>query len=192
MSKPTWAVIAQAIADTIATASGLTTIWRYQDQNQPALDYVDLALGPLLPQGLDWVDESYDNTQPAHSQIALTVVGTREVTLSVQVWSQSTVETIAKTTAEATADAIATKLRLPAARDALAAVGVVPFDPGPAEWRPAIVQANFRGRATLDVRCRMPARALQEFADYIASVAGTAKVTGTADGTEIDIPFTAQ
>lgn len=157
----------------IATASGLTTIWRHQDGPAPALDYVDLSLGAAATVGVDFVDERYDSGQPSGQQIVLTVGGVREVALQIQVWSAAKVEEVAKATALSILDGIVTKLRLPTAREALRAVGVTPFDPGPTNWLPTIVQVGFRGRATCDVRCRMPARALQEYADFIANIHGT-------------------
>jgi hypothetical protein len=116
------------------------------------------------------------------------VGGVREVPLQIEVWSSALVETANKATALSILDAIVTKLRLPLARTALANVGVTPFDPGPANWLPSIVAVGFRGRANCDVRCRMPARVLQEFTDYIAEVQGTTYITGVTYG-EVDLPF---
>lgn len=103
-------------------------------------------------------------------EVAITVGGVRNVALQIEVWSSSLIDQVAQPTALSTCDAIVTRLRLPLARQALAAVGVAPWAPGPTQWIPSIVSIGFRGRATCDYMCRMPARALQEFAAYIASV----------------------
>lgn len=189
MSQPTWQEISTTIRSVIATASGLTTIWRFQNANQPALDYLDIALGSAATQWVDWVDESYDESRPSGQQIVLTVGGLREVPLKLQAWSAAVVDEVAKATALSILDAVVTRLRLPRARDALAAVGVTPFDPGPVLWVPPVVSAGFRGRATCDVRCRMPARALEEYADWIAHIEGSVQVLD-GDG-EVIVPFEA-
>ena len=186
----TWVQIADALQATIAAASELTTIWRDQDANAPALDYVDLALGAISTQWIDWIDERYDAGRPEHEQVVLTVGGLREVVLKLEAWSGAKVETVAEATARATLDRVMTKLRLPAARDALAAVGVTPFDLGTVQWVPPVVSAGFRGRAICDVRCRVPAQALEEYADWIAALRATATVTGNPAG-PITLPFRA-
>jgi hypothetical protein len=230
VSQPALSTIWQTIADTIAAASGLTTVWKYQNANQPATDYVALSLGAFITDGFDYTQETpapdwtalttyavgdrvlndtgpltytcitagesaasggptgtgsdiTDGTAhwkfiPAGSEVAIAVGGVREVALQIEVWSAAVVEEIAKVTAVSACDAIVTKLRLPTARNALAVVGMTPFDPGPSNWIPSIVAARFRGRATSDVRCRIPARALTEYAGFIASLTATATVTG--------------
>ncbi len=178
MSQPTWAQIAAGIQGAIATASNLAAIWRHQSVGQPAVDYVGLSLGAAITEGADYTQERYDAARPAHSQITITTAGVREVALQLEVWSASVVESGAAASALSILDGIVTRLRLPTARSALAAVAVVPFDPGPTNWLPSIVSAGFRGRATCDVRCRMPARAIVEYADWIGSVAVVATIDG--------------
>lgn len=112
------------------------------------------------------------------SEVSLSVGGVREVALQLEVFSVEVVEQIAKVTALSRLDQIVTLLRLPTAREALAAVGFTPFDPGPVQWVPTIISIGFRGRATCDIRCRLPARALTEYAAYIASLTGTANIGG--------------
>ena len=76
------------------------------------------------------------------------------------------------------------------ARDAFAAVGIVPFDPGPVNYVPDVVAIGFRGRAVCDVRCRMAARVIEEYTTYINSVAGTATISGMSGG-PVAVPFSA-
>lgn len=106
----------------------------------------------------------------SNAQASLSVGGVRNVPLQIEVWSASLIEETAKATALSIADQIVTKFRLPVARDALAAVGVTPWDMGAANWSPSIVSIGFRGRASVDITCRMPARAYPEFATFIASL----------------------
>lgn len=127
----------------------------------------------------------------AGAQFALTVGGMREVALQMEAFTGPPPATSDPAfglveakgeTARALMDRVVTRLRLPTARNALLAVGVVPFDPGPVNWIPDVVSVGFRGRASCDVRCRMPARALSEFAAGIASVSGTITVQGGPAG----------
>jgi hypothetical protein len=185
VSQPTWKQVQDALRTAISVAGGLPTIWRDQDANQPGADYVGLSLGRVATVDVDWVDERYDDEA---GQIALTLAGTREVMLQIEVWSTRTVEKVAEETARATCDKIVSKLRLPLARNAFKAVGVVPFDPGPTNWVPSVVAAGFRGRAQCDVRCRMPARAYKEYANWIEGIAGYATIMGLPGG-EVTVPF---
>lgn len=180
MSTPTWAELADAIQSAIAGASGLTTIWKDQNADAPVVDYVTLELGSLAPVGQDYVTTSTDLGQPKGQEVALTVGGLREVALQIEVFSSATVESVGAASARQTADFIATRLRLPTARTTLAWAGVSILAPGPVNYVPEIVGLGFRGRASLDVRCLMPARPLVERVAYIASFGGTARVSGSS------------
>jgi hypothetical protein len=175
MSQPTWATIASTIQGVIAAASGLPTIWRYQDADQPALDYVAISLGASTQEGYDYAQESYDSVG---NRTAITAAGVREVPLTIEVYSASTVEAAGKASALQTLDGVLTALRLPSARGTLAGVGVVPFDWSSANYAPTIVAVGFRGRATTDVRLRMPARALVQYADWVASITAQVSTNG--------------
>jgi len=122
-------------------------------------------------------------------EVQLTLGGVREVALQLEVFSAATVEETARQTALSRCSQIVARLRMPTARDALKAVAFVPFDPGPVQWLPSIVAAGFRGRATCDIRCRMPAEALREFVGYIAALDGTTTVH--AGGADVSAPFSA-
>lgn len=189
---PTWKEIADAIWATVATASGLETIWRNQNKNAPPLDYLDISLGNISTVWVDWIEERYVAGNDDGEQIELTVGGLREVPLQLEAWSSALVEDTARATALTILDNVVTKLRLPTARAMLASVGVTPFDPGPVLWVPSMVSAGFRGRATCDIRCRMPARALQEYADWVETVSGDVEIANPAAPSGaplITIPF---
>ena len=235
--QPTWAAIEAGLLAAVANASGLSTIWSFQNSDSPALDFVRLSLGTLAVDGIDYIDERIapawsastayavgdrvlNDTGPrtyactaagtsagsggptgtaaaitdggvtwafvaAGSEIALTTAGVREVALEVEVFTASTVEAVGKAAALSVLDKILGKLRLPTARGAFAAVGVVPFDPGPAAWIPDLVSVGFRGRAVATVRCRMPARAFAEYTTWIAQTTVGATIKGSASGADI-------
>ena len=237
---PTALEVWSTVQAVIAAASGVTTIWKHQSADQPALDYVALSLGSYLTDGIDFTitadvpdwtaTTAYDATDrvindggrtyscttagisagsggPTGTGTAITdgtvvwsfvaaggeqeisLVGVREVALQLEVWSSAVIEQIAKVTALSRCDQIVGLLRMPTARDALAAVGFTPFDPGAVNWLPSIVAVNFRGRATCDIRCRVPAYALRQFTGYIASISGT--VTVDNDGDTLTVPIAA-
>lgn len=251
--QPTWAVIEAAFQSTIATASGLTAVWAYQNANAPSNSYIRLSLGSLLPLFVDFIDErdvpawaastayavgdrvandtnkTYNCTTAGTSAaspatgpsgtgasiadgsvvwayvseaagIAQTVVGTREVALQLECFTGPAPGSVSPSvglveasgaTARRILDETVTRLRLPTARGTLAAVGVVPFDPGAVNWIPDLVSIGFRGRATCDVRCYMPARALVEYANFIASLSGVATIEGVIGVDSVAVPFAA-
>ena len=184
MTAPTpWATAADAIQAAIVAASGLTAAavrWRYQDAAQPALPYVDLSLGVATELGEPYVCDDYDATRDPGKEVKLEVRGLQEISLTVEVFSATT--TPDDGAAIALAHQIRQGLRLPSVRDALQAVGFVPLDSAGVQWLPEIVAAGFRGRATFDTRCTLPAPTVAEYAGYIATIAGTvtAKQGGVA------------
>lgn len=187
----TWTQIRDGIQGAITTASGLSAskvIWRYGNAMAPAEPYVTLSLGASLVQGIDWIDAETDLLRAAGQEIALTAAGFREVALQIQCFTTSTADS---SDALALAETIRGKLLLPATRDALAAVGVVPFAPDTVNYVPDVPTVNFRGRATLDVRCSMPAQAVVEYCGYIASIEGTETTTGGAIAGDTVRTFTA-
>jgi hypothetical protein len=124
------------------------------------------------------------------SEIAVTLAGVREVPLVIEGFTTAVVDQAAQATARAIVDDVVSRLRLPTLRETLAAVGVTPFDPGGTTWIPDVVSIGFRGRALCEVRCRMPARAVAEYAGYITSISSTITALGAAGGT-LTVPFTA-
>jgi len=240
MARPTTAQVWAGVQAAVQAAAGVTAIWRYQNADQPAGDYVAMSLGTEIPVDFDYTVErpidawaastayalgarvlhdsgrTYSCTTAGTSaasggptgtgsaivdgtvrwayvlpggEVEVTLGGTREVALQLEVYSSALVEQVAQVTALERCTALVGRLRLPATRNALAAVGLVPFDPGPVAWVPTIVAAGFRGRATCDVRCRMPAQALREWVAYIASVELQATVGGAPGA--ITLPITA-
>lgn len=124
------------------------------------------------------------------SEIAVTLAGTREVPLVIEGFTAALVDQASQATARSVVDDVVSRLRLPTLRETLASVGVTPFDPGGTQWIPDLVSIGFRGRAIAEVRCRMPARAVAEYAGYVTSIASTITAEGAAGGT-LTVPFTA-
>ena len=180
-----WASVRDAFQSAIVAASGLAStgvVWAFQDTDQPAMDYASLSLGSALGKGLDWVRESTDLTRPRGSEVALQVVGQREATLTVEVYSAHTVAAVAEDDALAIAERVRSALILPSIRATLRAANIAPIDTGPAQYIPTIVGASFRGRAVLAIRCYVPAQAVVEYVGYIASFSGTGTIKGGVGG----------
>lgn len=180
MAPPTWTQVHDAIQAAVAQASGLPAsqvIWKYQNFDAPALDYVAMAFSSLGVVGIDALVPSYDGTRPAGQEIALTVTGVRELPLNVECFSASTADS---SDALSRAEIIRTSMVLPSIRDQLAAVGVSAFDPQPVQYVPDVVAVGFRGRATMTVRCYVPAPLAQDLVGYIKTVNGTATISGEA------------
>ena len=190
-SQATWAQIFAAIEAAITTLTGLTVIWSWQNYNAPPLNYVRVGIGSAATVGQDWIQEWQTGSSTPNEEFALTVGGLREVALQIEAFSASTVETEAAATSLSIVDTVTAGLYLPSIRAALNAVGFTPFAPGPTNYIPDVVSTGFRGRAVCDVRSYLPARMVEEYATFIASVALDANVSGTGNGTTIDVPITA-
>ena len=177
----TWAQTADAVQAAIVAASGLTAAavrWRYQDAPQPALSFIDLSLGTSLEVGQPFVEDDYDATRAAGAEIRLQVKGIREVPLELEVFTPTT--TPDEGSAIALCEQAKSSLWLPTIRDALGALGFVPFDAGPVQFVPAIVAVGFRGRATCTIRCTMPAPIVAEYTTWIETISGTIQGKSTA------------
>lgn len=177
-----WTDLRDAMHAAIVKASGLATgkvIWKFQNAAQPAMDYIAMTVSPASNPGQDGLVSSTDLMRPAGQEIKLAVRGFREVTLELEVFTATIADS---SDAMALAEKIRSALRLPSVRDVLAAVGASPFDIGPTQYLPEIVAVGFRGRATLPIRCFVPAQDAADFTGYIASVHGTLTAKGGVGG----------
>lgn len=177
----TWAQTADAVQAAIVAASGLTAAavrWRYQDAPQPALSCIDLSLGPSVEVGQPYVIDDYDATRAAGAEIRIQVKGLREIALELEAFTSTT--TPDEGSAIALCEQAKSSLWLPTIRDALGALGFVPFDAGPVQFVPAIVAVGFRGRATCTIRCTMPAPIVAEYTTWIETISGTIQGKSTA------------
>lgn len=184
-----WTELRDAMQAAIVKASGLATgkvIWKYQSADQPAMDYIAMTISPASNPGQDGLVSSTDLGRPAGQEIKLEVRGFREVTLELEVFTATLADS---TDALALAEKIRSALRLPSVRDGLAAVGASAFDVGPTQYLPEIVAVGFRGRATLPIRCFVPAQDAADLTGYIATVSGTLTAKGGGTGGTITRPF---
>lgn len=118
---------------------------------------------------------------PAGKEIQLQVQGYREVTLSIEVFTETLVSSDDSRDALGIVEQIRSALTLPSIVDRLSSQGVSTIDlSAPATYVPEIVSIGFRGRAVLDVRCYVPAVAATEYTGYIAQVNGTLTAHGGA------------
>lgn len=179
----TWSDVEDAIRAWVKSGSGLAdakVIWADQPGNRPSAPYVTIRIGDLLAIGHDSVTHDYDDEADAGEEITFTVRGTREFTVTVQTFTSATVNT---GTAREYLSKVQTALSLPSVRSAFAAAGISAFDSGTLQNLSALRDAEFEGRAVLDVRFYV-AEEVTEVTGYIATV----EVTDT----EADETFTVE
>jgi hypothetical protein len=185
-----WDDVGNAIQASIVQASGLPAnqvIWKGQDANAPGLDYIAIDLGGPIQLGIDYLAQDFDETRPRGQEFRLTVTGTREVPLEIEVFTASAV-TGRKQSALYLCTKLLAALVLPSVRELLAAQDVVPFDPGQPNWIPDVPSTKFRGRAAATVRCYMPCPTVEEYVGYIERVTGIVSALD-AGGVVLTRPF---
>jgi len=184
-----WEAIQNAVQEQIAFAGSLDpakVIWKYQNADQPPVPFVEISIDSIATVGQDYVETTYDATRTAGQEIKQQVKGDREVGLMIECY---TADIVGRSAAVFLGELIRTSLLLPAVRSQLLAAGVAPFDPGPVQWLPAIVQVGFRGRATCLVRCYMNAQDVIEYTTYISRVSGTVVISGGLNPPTVTLPF---
>lgn len=191
-----WTITADAVQAAIARAAQLATdrvVWKYQNVDAPAYDYVALGFGSLLSIGIDYLTLTYDASRAPGQEYEQRVNGNREVSLEVECYTSQTTPQSSPfpdkglNDSMAVAERIRASLLLPTVRAKMASVGVSPFDPGPVRNLPTIASAGFRGRAQFSIRCYMPIIKIVEYVGYIQHFNGTVGVSGGATG--YSIPF---
>lgn len=177
-----WASLRDAMVAAVQTASGLDAqhiIWADQSATQPTGSYISLSLSSAENPGQDGVVESTDLTRPTGQEVQIAVVGFREVVLQLEIFTDAVVSSGSAADALDLAETIRSALRLPTVRETAAAVGLSFLDlAAPVQYVPTVVAVGFRGRATLDLHCNVPATDAAEYAGYIAEVDGTMTVHG--------------
>lgn len=149
----------------MASASGLPVVWAEQTGARPPVPaFATLRLGPMLQVGaVDDVVHNYSALRAPGSEIELEVRSIREFTVSVQIF---TATAVGDSGARAIAQRTQSALYLPSAREALAAVGLSPFDPGQLQVLNKVVGTRFESRALFEVRCYVE-MTLSEFTTWI-------------------------
>ena len=184
-----WTEIHNAVQAAVVRASGLPTgrvIWKYQNANAPVLDYIAMRFSSVKSKGLDYIKTDLDLLRPAGQEYKLSVKGTRETTLEVEAFTATTADSA---DALGLAELVKSALLLPSVRNLLTAVELSPFDPSDVNYIPDVPSIGFRGRATLSIRCYVPAVLAAEFVGYIATFQGTVTIKGARQG-DIVFPYT--
>jgi hypothetical protein len=186
-ARVSWDQVGDALQQAIDRASGLpagSTVWKNQDRNAHALDYVAIDLTSMLTIGIDAVTPSFNPDRVRGQEIKIETSGQRECSLSVECFTS--VATSGKNAAAlALCSRIYSGLLLPSNRAILSAADVSVFDVSSVLWIPDVPGRAFRGRAVGTLRCYMPAPTAQEYVGYIERMSGTvyanfAGVTGIA------------
>lgn len=168
-----WASLETALKAWVAAASGLDasrvlmSYERYQGGARPVSGpHITIQFGPMVTRGIDGSYSTTNLGRAAGEEMVITSIATREMTVTLQCFGGATA---GAGTALATLSRVRERLALPSVRDALSAVGLSPFGPGPVTYVPSIEGTKFEGRAVFEVRCLIDASE-QEFCGYIASV----------------------
>lgn len=172
-----WDDVGDAIQQAVSLSSGVTTVWKYQNMNAPALPYVAISIGSMLALGIDYTRASFDITRPNGQEFKFEVKGIREIALEIEAFTASSVAG-RQAAALALCSQTCQGLLLTNPNSILAAQAVAPFDFGPVQWVPDVVGVGFRGRAHATVRCYARPPTVVEYAGYIARVTGQVNVFG--------------
>jgi len=172
-----WNLIEDAIRKWVRDASRLAdgqVIWSDQDGPRPLGVFITIRLGDLLPLGaVDETATDYDPTGGPGEEIVTTVRGVREFPVSIQCFGT---DTVGRDTARALLSRVQTALGLPSVREALGTVGLSPFDAGQVRNLSVILDAQFEGRALLEVRFYV-VEEMTERTTYISTVEVTDEST---------------
>jgi len=184
-----WTEIHNATQAAIVLASGLPSgkvLWKFQNANAPLQPYIAMKFTPSKTVGQDYKRYDLDLARPLGTEYKVSIAGTREVTLEIEAFTDSTADS---SDALSLLEQVKSAFLLDGVMAALDAVELSVFDPGPVNYLPDVPTVNFRGRAVCSVRCYVPAIRAVEYAGYIATVTG--KVTAISGGglPPTDYPF---
>lgn len=167
-----WETLQTAVKTWVLAGSGYASgrvFWSHQNGGKPInVDSITMRMvGPLRALGAcDEVQTLTDLGRPAGQEIEHRVIGRRELTLSLQAF---TTTTVGSSRAVSTLSKVQAALSLPSVREALRAAGLFPFDAGAVVDLTALRDADFEGRAELSVRFYC-SEEVSEFLGYIATV----------------------
>jgi hypothetical protein len=180
-----WGTAEDAIYDWVILSTGLDNDkvqWSRYAQPRQEGQFVILTMRGPTQIGLDYVQSSTNLANPAGEEIELTVVGNRNVVVTIECFGGDPTTD----TATALASKIMTGVRLPSINTLLKAGGISPHGTPSILFVPAILGAKFESRAVLEHEFYFVDN-ISENAGYINTVSGT----GTIDefGSDIEIPF---
>lgn len=148
-------------------------VWSEQPAVRLPLPFIVMRLGNLANVGgPDEVQYTTDLDAPAGTEMTETVLGRRELTVSIQCFGNG-----AETTRQVLSRVL-TSLSLTGVSDALHAAGISVFDAGPVQNVSALRETAFEPRALLEVRCYV-CDSVSESNTYIATVEVTNQLTDT-------------
>lgn len=181
-----WDDVADALLKAVRLASGLPqerVVWKHQNYNAPAYDYVAIQLTNVVPLGIDSLRMTYSAARPRGQEFKIEVRGTREVNLEIECFSAGTGSVSGRSvSALAMCTRIVTSFRLPSIRHVLQQQHIGLFDPGGARWIPDAPGTGFRGRSTATCRCYIPAPTVEEYVGFIERMSGDVTIGGAANG----------
>lgn len=170
------AQFSQSVLEGVVEASGLPperVMWKFQNADAPAYDYVTLQLPTEIQLGVDYLHKSFDATRARGQEFRIEVRGTRELPLEIECFAAVPVPASDPDLARAAvnshmsrASTIRAALLLPRVRRYFTAVGCSILKPGPIASIPQVIKGGWRGRAAMTVRCLAPAEVLAQAVEY--------------------------
>ena len=172
-----WSDIEDALHTWARDSSGLPdaqVVWADQNVNQPSGAHLVIRFGAFTQLGsIDAVRVLTDLDRDAGEEIEHRTQGVRELVVSVQAFSPATV---GDATARSLLSRLQSSLALPGVREGLYAAGLACLEQGTVLNLAEVANADFQGRASLDVRFGLTDEA-SEFTGYIASTEVTNETT---------------
>lgn len=157
-----------AVQNAVEAATGLDdahVIFADQNIGEPARPYILLRFGEGVPvQTLE--SHEHDGAAAVGQEIRMQASELLDLLLEVQSFTD---DTHGNAQAVVVLEAVRRKLKLPTARDALRAAGLVPYAIGPVRNLAELDDTEFKGRALLEVRCYL-VQTSEERTGYIATV----------------------
>jgi hypothetical protein len=167
-----WELIQDTLHDWAAAQLGISVIWADQDMPRPAFPYATLK---IIADGGVGVDEvRYDDPGGA-SSLNQFVVGQRQFTLSVQVYSRSKWPT---QNAKFYLSKLRNALRKPTALALLAPADVKVIGPEQSQDLSGVGDGAMESRASLDIRMAASTKTADGTESYIRKVEVAGTVTG--------------
>lgn len=190
-----WGSIENALVAWVAAQSGLTSgqaLWAHSNASRPAGTFVTLQIVDVTPvtatDEVSVVDHTSDVTPPAvGAEIELAVRARRQFGLSLQCFAPASPIAVPRSSSapRAILEKLSASLALPSVRGGFESVGVTCYHRGAVQDIPALVGANFEGRAVLDLRF-YAVDGLSEFTTYIGTVDAAGDPAGPLAGIDVE------
>lgn len=165
-----WVGIESGIRAWVVAASGIPedhVIYSTQNGPRPSAPFIELAFGDIMPLGaVDAIEQTYDAGAVSGSEITLTTIGQRELSVVLRAYTSTT---FGGASARVLLSKLQTSLGVSSVRDTFHAAGVTCFDRGAVQTIPAVLDTRWEGRAQLILRFYVVDTA-SESSGYITSV----------------------